>query len=69
MTEYPDDTEITGDWFCTDCGRGPIVTEVTILGQPYRMWHESHAPSCQGRDDPAAQAEARNAPRKYGRMS
>lgn len=32
-------THVAADWFCTDCGRGPL----TIA---------SHAPSCGGTDDP-----------------
>jgi hypothetical protein len=50
-------------WFCTDCGRGPVG--VTVAGQPERVWLESHAPSCQGTDDP----EQRGGPRKYGKMT
>jgi hypothetical protein len=44
------------EWFCTDCGRGPRKAGA--------VWLESHAPSCQGTDDPAQ----REGPRKYGKL-
>ena len=48
------------DWFCTDCGRGPVLSPAADM-----HYVESHAPSCQGRHDP----DAPQGPRKYGRLS
>lgn len=54
--------EVSEDWFCTDCGRGPIQGDVWIFGE--EVWLESHAPSCGGTDDPSL----RTSPRKYGKL-
>ena len=53
---------VAEDWFCTDCGRGPV--EMTRFGEGLGLWLESHAPSCGGTDDPSL----RNAPHKYGKL-